>query len=554
MRIEYIVFKNIRENSMKKLFIILILILLMFVASCGAHKKVSETDEDTNITETACTEAETRCQGDLVQKCVNMVWKDGEDCSTQDKTCLLKEGAATCVEKEVEDSIETEDNSQIPDVSEPDTSLEDDIEPYDEEQIVDDDITNVLDEEQIVDDDNEATSYWIKQWGTGEGDSVHSLAIDSSGNMFVTGYTVGSFEGYTNVGKGDAFLTKWNSDGIKAWTKQWGSPLNDYGQSVAVDREGNVFVTGNTADSLDGHTSAGAKDAFLIKWNSDGKKAWTKQWGSPLHDYGESVVIDRDGNIFVIGNTYGNLDGNTNVGTMDIFLTKWNSDGTKAWTKQWSSPSDDPVRSVAIGSYGNIFVTGDTFGDLDGNTNAGANDIFLIKCNTAGTKVWTKLWGTSEYDYGRSVAVDSSGNIFVTGSTYGDLDGNVNAGTHDIFLTKWNADGTKAWTKLWGTPACDSAGSVAIDSSGNVFVAGATNSDLDGQKNAGSYDVFLTKWNADGTKAWTKLWGTPGNDLGSSVATDRSGNVFIVGVSDGSFDGNTNAGSNDLFLIKTSGD
>ncbi|HQN74235.1 MAG TPA: SBBP repeat-containing protein, partial [bacterium] len=142
-------------------------------------------------------------------------------------------------------------------------------------------------------------------------------------------------------------------------------------------------------------------------------------------------------NIFVTGYTYGSLDGNTSAGNYDIFLTKWNSDGAKEWTKQWGTSSGDYAQSVAVNSSGNIFVTGYTAGSLDGNTNAGGGDIFLTKWNSDGTKQWTKQWGTSSDESGRSVAVDSSGNIFVTGSTQGSLDGNTSAGGTDIFLTKW---------------------------------------------------------------------------------------------------------------------
>ena len=148
------------------------------------------------------------------------------------------------------------------------------------------------------------------------------------------------------------------------------------------------------------------------------------------------------------------------------------------------------------------------------------------------------------------MAVDSTGNIFVAGSTDGRLDGNTNAGSWDIFLTKWNSDGTKAWTRQWGTSSRDYGNSVVIDNSGNIFVVGATGGHLDGNISAGDMDIFVTKWNLDGTKAWSKQWGTDGSDYGNSVAIDDSGNMFITGYSSGDFDGNTNAGFTDIFLTK----
>jgi hypothetical protein len=195
---------------------------------------------------------------------------------------------------------------------------------------------------------------------------------------------------------------------------------------------------------LDGNINAGGScgiytcdDVFLTKWNADGTKAWTKQWGSTQNENGSSVAVDGTGNIYVAGDTDGGLDGNTNAGNNDIFLTKWNANGTKAWTKQWGTSSEEYGTSVAIGGSGNIFVTGYTQGGLDGNSNAGDYDIFLTMWSGAGVKMLTKQWGTASGDYGYSVVVDGWENIYVAGSAESGLDGNISAGGSDIFLTKW---------------------------------------------------------------------------------------------------------------------
>lgn len=164
---------------------------------------------------------------------------------------------------------------------------------------------------------------------------------------------------------------------VRRITKQWGTSGSEYGSSVALDTAGHIYVTGYTYGSLDGNTSVGGTDIFLTKWNADGTKAWTKQWGTSSYDYGSSVVLDTAGNIYVTGYTRGSLDGNANAGYNDIFLTKWNANGTKAWTKQWGMNNYDEGYSVALDTAGNIYVTGDTIGSLDGNANAGNSDIFL---------------------------------------------------------------------------------------------------------------------------------------------------------------------------------
>ncbi len=165
----------------------------------------------------------------------------------------------------------------------------------------------------------------------------------------------------------------------------------------------------------------------------------TKQLGTSSGDSGNSVTTDSSGNIYVTGYTGGDLDGNTNSGNDDIFLVKYNSSGTKQWTKQLGTSSYDFGRGVTTDSSGNIYLTGDTVGELDGNTNSGQRDILLVKYNSSGTKQWTKQLGTSSDDFGYSVTTDLSGNIYVTGLTEGGLDGNTNLGEEDIFLIKYNS-------------------------------------------------------------------------------------------------------------------
>ena len=152
-----------------------------------------------------------------------------------------------------------------------------------------------------------------------------------------------------------------------------------------------------------------------------------------------------------------------------ISCSKSSDDGSKStdtttWTKQLGASSDDWGYGVTIDSLGNIigniYVTGRTGGGLDGNTNSGGDDIFLVKYNSSGTKQWTKQLGTSSSEEGNDVTTDSSGNIYVTGYTDGDLDGNTNSGNHDIILVKYNSSGTKQWNKQLGSSSYDEGYSV----------------------------------------------------------------------------------------------
>ena len=301
----------------------------------------------------------------------------------------------------------------------------------------------------------------------------------------------------------------------KQWTKQLGTSTWDEGKDVTTDSSGNIYVTGWTGGGLDGNTNSGNSDIFLVKFNSSGTKQWTQQLGTSSMDFGSGVTTDSSGNIYVTGYTSGDLDGNTSSGGQDIFLVKYNSSGTKQWTKQLGTSGWDTGWGITTDSSGSIYVTGYTKGGLDGNTNSGKSDIFLVKYNSSGTKQWTKQLGTYGWDSGDGVTTDSSGNIYVIGSTGGGLDGNTNYGNDcsvppgfwnsinncsDIFLVKYNSSGTKQWTKQLGTSSGDYGNDVTTDSSGNIYVAGYTNGGLDGNTNSGSYDIFIVKYNSSGIK------------------------------------------------------
>jgi len=265
----------------------------------------------------------------------------------------------------------------------------------------------------------------------------------------------------------------------KVFTKQLGSSGEDLAKGVAVDSSNNIYVTGYTDGGLDGNTSSGKKDFFLTKYNSSGTKEWTKQQGSSGDDFGNGVAVDSSDNIYVTGATYGKLHGNKNSGIYDIFLVKYNSSGIRQWTEQLGTSTVEHAYAVTTDSSDNIYVTGITWGGLDGSAKPSycnkatvkasneCTDIFLVKYNSSGTKQWVKqLEGSSSKSYEKSqgLAVDSSDNIYVTGYTVGGLDGNTSSGSSDIFLVKYNQSGSKQWTKQLGTNSSDGGSGVTTDS------------------------------------------------------------------------------------------
>ena len=383
-----------------------------------------------------------------------------------------------------------------------------------------------------------------------------SVATDTSGNVYVTGQTEGDFDGNTLIGFVDFYITKYNSSGIKQYTRQFGAAgSNTTGFSIATDASGNVYVAGQTDGGLDGNTLTGITDLFVAKYNSSGIKQFIRQLGvSGSNTSSYSIATDTSGNVYVAGETNGNLDGNTLAGTKDFFITKYNSSGVKQFTRQLGVALADTIgRGITTDVSGNIYIAGYTFGDLDGNTLTGTRDLFVTKYNSSGVKQFTRQLGVVGANAtGVSVITDSSDNIYVAGDTNGNLDGNTLTGTNDHFFTKYNSSGVKQFTRQLGVTGANTTGtSVTADSNGNIYVAGYTNGDLDGNTLAGTRDLFVTKYNSSGVKQFTRQLGVAGaTTTGRSIASDVGGNVYVAGDTNGNLDGNTLMGNTGFFVTK----
>jgi hypothetical protein len=228
--------------------------------------------------------------------------------------------------------------------------------------------------------------------------------------------------------------TSLNAQFTKLWTQQYGSIQEDSGKGVITDDSGNIYITGYTKGDLDG-VNAGNSDIFLVKYSSSGSNIWTKQFGTVNNEEANGISMDLSGNIYIAGYSAGGLDGQTNSGGWDVCLTQYDSIGTKNWTKLLGTADNEIGKGIAVDSSSNVYVTGYTDGDLDG-VNAGNSDIFLVKYSSSGNNLWIKQLGTTNFDDGHGVAADIFGYIYITGYTKGDLDGNSNAGEQDIFLVK----------------------------------------------------------------------------------------------------------------------
>ncbi len=386
---------------------------------------------------------------------------------------------------------------------------------------------------------------WVRQIGSAATDGASRVVVDASDNVYIVGDTRGSVGG-PNAGGADIFLAKYNPVGTLLWARQTGSTANDLGSGIAVDAAGNLFITGSTQSSLSG-ANAGGYDNFLAKYDAAGNLLWLRQSGTPADDSANSIALDRDGNVYLTGYTAGNLGGPL-LGSFDIFLSKYDTSGNLLWSRQTGTPGADFATGVSIDGTGNAYITGYTSGSL-GRANAGNFDIFLAKYDPSGTQLWVRQFGGAAEEQASGVAVDGDGNAYITGYTRGNLGAQNISGAPDIILVKYDTTGTQVWLRqLRSTGNVDIATDVTIDSGGNVYITGYTDGTL-APGRVGGTDLFTAKYNALGTLLWIRQTGSAGSDFAFGVAVDRTGNTYITGLTSGSLSG-PNAGSDDIFLIK----
>lgn len=405
------------------------------------------------------------------------------------------------------------------------------------------------------------TLTWSRIWGSTNNDVVADIARDRVGNLYVCGNASADFDGQTNSGGMDAFVTKFDTNGVKIWTRIWGSSAEDTAAGVCVDRQTNVYVCGQTAGAFHDQTKSGALDFFLTKWTAEGTLVWTRIWGATNDDNAAGVVVDQANDVYVGGSTAGSFGsaGQTNarVGVWDFCLTKRASDGTFQWSRIWGSTNTDYCYDLTVDPYDTaLYLCGYTRnGVFDGQTNFFAYDrLALTAINTSGTRLWSRVWGaTNKHNYAR--AVTAYNNVDVAGITFGSFDGQSNHSTgvnSDFFLTQFDMSGTKNWTRIHGTNAIEEAYGVAEDVWGNVYALGIAYGDLDGQTRAGGVysDLMLVKYDSLGTRLYTRLWGTDGDDTAVDLVLDGTNGIYACGSVYKSWWGQTNPGGESAMLSR----
>lgn len=391
---------------------------------------------------------------------------------------------------------------------------------------------------------------WKRQPGTTSDDTAYAVATDAAGNVYLTGSTNGSL-GAANQGSGDAWVAKYDAVGHLLWKRQLGTPSHDYAIGMATDAAGHVFLTGYTGGSL-AAANQGLADPWVAKYDADGQLLWTQQLGSTENDIATEAATDTDGNVYLTGWTYGSLDG-PKVGGLydtDAWMAKYDASGQLIWIRQLGTKSYDEASGVAADAAGNVYLTGWTQGSLGGPKHSGGGtDTWLAKYNANGDLIWIQQFGTERRDEARGIATDAAGNVYLAGDTGAAL-GSDYYGRRDPWVAKFDANGQRIWIQQFGGISYEQATGVAADADGNVYLSGYTDGSLGGA-NRGGNDAWVAKFDTDGHRLWTRQPGTAETDTATDVATDAAGNAYLTGSTRGSL-GGANKGGSDAWVMKFS--
>jgi triacylglycerol esterase/lipase EstA (alpha/beta hydrolase family) len=405
----------------------------------------------------------------------------------------------------------------------------------------------------------------------------------------------------TSVGSLDIYVSKLDASGNFIWAKRIGGVDDDYASVIVVDANGNVYTTGyfvGTCNFDPGSgtynlTSFGIADIFVSKLDASGNFVWAKQIGGTDDDQATSLVIDNSGNVYTTGGFKGTADFDpgpgvfsmTSVGMQTIFISKLDAAGNFIWAKQFGGASGTTLGiSIDLDIVGNVYTTGRLNGTADFDpgpgvynlisVGIGTEDIFVSKLDASGNFVWAKLIGGVDDEYSNSMVVDINGNVYTTGYFNGMVDFDPGSGTYnltsagslDIFVSKLDASGNFISAKRMGGANDDYPSSIKVDAIGNVYITGYFNGTADFDPGSGIYnltsigssDIFVSKLNISGNFLWAKQMGGQSDDSGNAIAVDAIGNIYITGAFYGTADFDpgsgtynlTSAGSSDIFVVK----
>jgi hypothetical protein len=397
---------------------------------------------------------------------------------------------------------------------------------------------------------------WLRQIGTNTNDYAYGVATSSSG-VYVAGTVSGTLPGKTTAGRNDNFVTQYDFGGnlvpssLNPFPRQFGTSGADTSFDIATDSSGNYYVVGTSVTFIGAIPSGSV--GFVQKYNADGELMWGQAIDKLNFDIVSSIALDNQGNFFVTGLSASTTSSIAFIEKRNIndgqLVTGFDGDGRIQLGD--GIAGSEGASSIAVDSVGDVYITGIAGATLVLNLDApfAGGDAFVAKFNgSTGAAAWSQktLSGGTEQDYGRGIAISGS-EVYVTGNTNGTLPGQLASGNTDGFLARYDtATGTLQWVKQFGTTALDESQGITISGNGNVILTGETQGSLFGNTPLGGSDAWIAEFNGNGDEIRSAQFGTNVDDEGYNITINGS-SIYVIGQTLGSFDG-TNQGLYDAWV------
>jgi hypothetical protein len=339
--------------------------------------------------------------------------------------------------------------------------------------------------------DSDGAPVWVRTFDTGAFETGVAVAAGAGAvYMLVRSVVVGQ-------AGASGYLVKYDLSGNQEWASRLSPSGNDSPTALALDAAAEAYVVGTTDADLNGETNQGGNDAFVVKYGSDGSVRWTRLLGSALaggvgDDRGAAVALDGSGAVFVAGYGDGSFGGAANAGSFDAFVAKFDPQGAPQWIRQIGSSGSDAAVALAAGPEGALYVAVRTTGTLGGGQADPLGNAALLRLQPDGSVLWARVLDSGDTDDPRSLAAGAGG-VYLSGNTWGSLEGHSPQGVSDMFLAWFDDFGSLQSLDALGTSESDDGAAVVVRPDGMVYVAGTVSGTITGVPSRGMSDGFVAR-------------------------------------------------------------
>jgi hypothetical protein len=405
---------------------------------------------------------------------------------------------------------------------------------------------------------NSSTLAWLDLLGSSKSDRAFGVARGGSNRVYMAGLTKGRLAGggsQDNRGR-FPFLAQYGTSGTRRWVEVLNASqegvrtVDAVAYGVAADAQG-AYVVGTMTGTLNGVESDDGRSGFVAGYTASGTEQWTRLINNDSErggsQFGRDVAVGGSNRLYVTGTTDEDLGGRSFNGGQDVFILALDRSGSRVWTRLLGSSDVQSVQGIATSGSGDIYVAGQTKGNLGGQKQTAFPEPYVAKYDASGHRQWVRILEASEIGDAVDVDVGPSGTVYVVGSAESELTGKT-IGGWDAFLAAYDPSGTRQWVRMAGTSMKDFGRGVAVGSSNRIYLLRQTDRGI-GAGKRGKEEVFVDLFDASGAEqSWNHRLGSREDENPKDMVVDDSGTVFVTGETDGNPGGQTNNGRLDAFL------